>query len=1031
MTLSYPLHYTYFANRGIETHTYENRFEFSHLIIQEDTTNLNITVSVTLNKQKGLTLIFNSSSELLEIYLDHRHKKERQNQLSLSILALLHLLNTHTFSPPYQENNQVFTVFFKEIQSAYRRLKSVNNQVLQFKAVYQVNFSDILSQISNPYRLIPRLHMDHDNILLSLELQANTTYQIQNIDEQILKPLRTNGLTNLDDTLSLYLSYHLLDSFSQSLIDWLSLQMSVGQDHKLPHLVRITPDFLDKLIPLLSQDRWNIPIIPWNKPIKIKNHTTPEGLHHIKITPRLVRPPLLSKHYWLYLSKDGLYFGKAKLHDAFIGQLFFPIQEEVYLTEPQMHLLHTWATNQTASIVIEEYLLPPEQAPLTLYLDGLPTKGYILSIKNSTQLGNFYPDWLDGLSLHYIITPNPDEQLSWTLQAREAGLDDFLSLQTYLTQFGPLRLSKLLQAWQSPEDLTLTIETDTHQDALCVSIKHQEFELPPQDRKDFLLALKQIDPKKERLSYNASQDFILLHQLLHEINLDVTENSIQTIPFFRLSQLQSFQFQHLDFQVSSNPTSLFSWDQVDLSSRPYQLKPHQKDGIEWLMHLRQMGLSGILADDMGLGKTLQMIAYLDINFPNMTQPSLILLPASLLHNWMDELRRFAPHLPLKIVSGHQKERLDCLSHGLHTEPYIYLTTYDYFKRDIEAYQNISFDTLILDEAQIIKNPDTQIKEALSHLVSRHRFALTGTPIENHLKDLWSIFDFILPGYLHDFAYFKHHFLNPIHKGESSRQKRLKNIIKPFILRRLKSQILDDLPDKKEITYYLPLHPDNQNLYDLTLREARSMLQPIDSTINNNNVTFLNTLIRLRQIALDGRIVAPLQDTIPTKFETCLEIISDAQKHKESVLIFSSFKEGLVLLSKYLESLGLSYGLFTGSTPKSKRDLLVQQFQTGKIPILLISLKAGGLGLNLTQASHVIHLDPWWNWAAQNQATDRAHRINQEKQLTVHHLISLGTIEEEILNLQAEKQTLLDILIPENSSTLNQYKDIFLSLLHLN
>ncbi len=441
------------------------------------------------------------------------------------------------------------------------------------------------------------------------------------------------------------------------------------------------------------------------------------------------------------------------------------------------------------------------------------------------------------------------------------------------------------------------------------------------------------------------------------------------------------------------------------------MRRYQKDGYKWLRTLESWGFGGILADDMGLGKTLQAIAVLlAAKEEGQKGTALIVSPASLVFNWGQEFQRFAPQLAVCLVTGTQEERQRKLEDY---EKYdVLVTSYDLLKRDIGLYEGRSFSYEILDEAQYIKNYTTAAAKAVKVIHSQTRFALTGTPIENRLSELWSIFDYLMPGFFYGYDVFKREIETPVVKNQDEdAMKRLQKMAAPFILRRLKEDVLKDLPEKLEEIRYVPFGADQQKLYDaqvLHMRESIAKQDPAE--FNKNKFQILSELTRLRQICCDPALCFENYKGEAVKVEACLQLIQSGMDGGHRMLLFSQFTSMLEILKKRLEEEKISYFMITGATPKEKRLAMVKAFNEGDTPVFLISLKAGGVGLNLTGADMVIHYDPWWNLAAQNQATDRAHRIGQQKKVTVYKLIVKNSIEEKIQQLQETKQDLADQVI---------------------
>lgn len=441
------------------------------------------------------------------------------------------------------------------------------------------------------------------------------------------------------------------------------------------------------------------------------------------------------------------------------------------------------------------------------------------------------------------------------------------------------------------------------------------------------------------------------------------------------------------------------------------MRNYQKNGYKWLRTLESWQFGGILADDMGLGKTLQVISVLlAAKEEGKEGTSLVVSPASLVFNWGEEFQRFAPELKVFLITGTQEER-----HGIidsYQDADVLVTSYDLLKRDIHFYEDKQFQYQIIDEAQYIKNHTTAAAKAVKVINSRTRYALTGTPIENRLSELWSIFDYLMPGFLYGYDVFKREMESPIVKSnDEAAMKRLQKMVGPFILRRLKGDVLKDLPAKLEESRYVRFGSTQQKLYDgQVLHMKESLSKQDDSEFNKNKLLILAELTRLRQICCDPSLCFENYKGEAAKLEACLQLIQSAIDGGHRMLVFSQFTSMLAILQEKLDESGISYYTITGSTSKEKRLQMVKEFNEGDVPVFLISLKAGGVGLNLTGADVVIHYDPWWNLAVQNQATDRAHRIGQTKKVTVYKLIAKGTIEEKIQKLQETKKDLAEQVI---------------------
>ena len=441
------------------------------------------------------------------------------------------------------------------------------------------------------------------------------------------------------------------------------------------------------------------------------------------------------------------------------------------------------------------------------------------------------------------------------------------------------------------------------------------------------------------------------------------------------------------------------------------LRNYQKDGFKWLCTLEEWNLGGILADDMGLGKTLQIIALLlSAKLEGRTGTTLVAAPAALVYNWEEEIRKYAPELRTAVIAGNQEERREKIEQ--YGEYDVLVTSYDTLRRDIPFYEGKEFRCEVIDEAQYIKNHTTAAAKAVKVIKSRHRFALTGTPIENRLSELWSIFDYLMPGFLYGYEAFRREIETPIVKNQDEDvMKRLQKMTGPFILRRLKENVLSDLPEKLEETRYVRFDGEQKNLYDAQVVHMRETLAgQAEEEFNKNRFQVLAELTRLRQICCAPSLCFENYRGSSAKVDACVQLILSAIDGGHRMLVFSQFTSMLEILEKELDKEEIQYYVITGSTPKEERLRLVKAFNSGSVPVFFISLKAGGVGLNLTGADVVIHYDPWWNQAVQNQATDRAHRIGQTKKVTVYKLIAKNTIEEKIQKLQETKQDLADQII---------------------
>lgn len=450
-----------------------------------------------------------------------------------------------------------------------------------------------------------------------------------------------------------------------------------------------------------------------------------------------------------------------------------------------------------------------------------------------------------------------------------------------------------------------------------------------------------------------------------------------------------------------------------------QLRDYQQHGLNWLQFLQKNCFAGVLADDMGLGKTIQTLALLQYEKEQgrLKKASLLVAPTSLMGNWFEEAQRFVPELKVLIFHGFDRH------HDKFDEYDLIISTYGLIQRDKIRFLKYHFYYLILDEAQSIKNARTKTTQVVQQLKASHRLCLTGTPLENHLGELWSLFHFLMPGLLGDAKQFRQHFRIPIEKhGDVERREMLARRVQPFMLRRTKNEVAKELPAKTEIVYSVELSGPQRDLYEtIRMTMEKKVREAIAQYgLSKSQIVLLDALLKLRQVCCDPKLLtlpeASLAQGYSAKLDALMTLLDNLMEEKRSVLVFSQFTSMLKLIEERLIARQYSYLKLTGQT--QNRQALVRSFQEGQAPIFLISLKAGGTGLNLTRADTVILYDPWWNPAVQDQATDRSHRIGQENPVFVYKLITTGTVEDVILEIQEKKRQLFDgILSNQNTGSM--------------
>ena len=538
-----------------------------------------------------------------------------------------------------------------------------------------------------------------------------------------------------------------------------------------------------------------------------------------------------------------------------------------------------------------------------------------------------------------------------------------------------------------------------------------------------------LDSIKKKRKYHLLKDGTILNiqekffqdmeELVESVGLSnkKIEKTMQ-IPVFKILQLEKF----IEYKDIPKEAVKFLHDIRNFKTINYPidkdlskvLRDYQKEGDRWLFNLAYYRLSGILADDMGLGKSLEIITLL--KSCRTKNPNIIIAPASLTYNWYNEFKKWTPSMEVMLVSGNGQTREKLISQIKPGQTVI--TSYDYLKRDLELYKKMAFHFVIIDEAQAIKNHQTKNAEAVKELRSVSRFAITGTPIENSLADLWSIFDFCLPGYLKSYEGFRSEYeVEIVRNHNADALAKLNHQIAPFILRRTKAEVLRELPEKTEQVIYAPMSEEQEKIYNATLMKARNRI--LQTGVENKMYIF-SMLTRLRQICCHPSLYVEDYVGDSAKHNLVNDIIYDAIQSNHRMLIFSQFTSMLDILDASLTEKGIRHFKLTGNTPSEERFKLVDEFNNNEeIKVFLISLKAGGTGLNLVGADTVIHYDPWWNFSAENQASDRVHRIGQKNNVQIIKMITKDSIEEKILELQNKKKDLLNKVVSDDGNILNK------------
>jgi superfamily II DNA or RNA helicase len=599
-----------------------------------------------------------------------------------------------------------------------------------------------------------------------------------------------------------------------------------------------------------------------------------------------------------------------------------------------------------------------------------------------------------------------------------------LQLLTELQELGPERV---LVAWPEGEAFKVTKPVYTKQLKLSIKSKKDWFaasgqlQIDEERVMDLRQLLDLIRASKSRFIELQDKQFLALSEELHRRLVELDAYGEDDDAGVKVHQLAAFMLEELAGEVGGLEADRMWRAHIErIAARAeYQpqlpttlqaeLRDYQRDGFEWLARLAHWGVGACLADDMGLGKTVQALALILLRAPQ--GPTLVVAPTSVCLNWASEAARFAPTLNVKLFGvGDRAEMID--NAGAFD---LVIVSYGLLQLESERFTKQRWHTIVLDEAQAIKNAATKRSQAVMALQGDFRMACTGTPLENHLGELWNLFRFINPGLLGSLEQFNLRFAGPIerqqdHKAEVGARNRLRRLIGPFILRRTKAQVLTELPARTEIVLEVDLSAEETALYESLRREALDKLAAIDAPVDRKSMQILAEIMKLRRACCNPNLVAPDLKLESSKLAAFAELLAGLLANRHKVLVFSQFVDHLALIREHLDRNGIVYQYLDGATPMATRKQRVDAFQAGEGDVFLISLKAGGVGINLTAADYVIHMDPWWNPAVEDQASDRAHRMGQKRPVTIYRLVARHTIEEGIVELHAHKRELADSLL---------------------
>lgn len=995
--------------------------------------NVNARLMMTSGELVTVAFVINREEVLVEANCQcpfHYHY-----MLCPHLIKLIDFLEEKEYSLPYTYKS----VHLDNPKALYDQLMTTRlHQKMRAESTALLNriMDDAFDQIrhinSGEIHIVPEIQMRHPSHLsIKFKMGTEKLYVVKDFYSMILEPFRSGSLVKLGKGQNVRLTPdHVSDTalnyinfIQRNQENWIAskeIQLSLVNVNDFYETFKEDERIFDRrdLEPIELQltrhaDQWELTVT--NQSLLQQEVALYSNLVYVRLTSNT------------QLQAKNINYVQANL------LRFFEQYEQLMLSESEMtYLLNELRKSTNSLFIVTEQVFEPTILPESeLHLDSkaIAKPQFYIDMRDDETLSIEVKYLEDNMTRFYQtrIAQVLQTEFNATMRSvtefdvlKPRDVDYFLSEGIVLFEdICQVMISDVLRQLSRPKRLHFKVGVT----ALNAQI-NLSFESDDVDLKELNDILKMYRRKQkfyrlkngERIVIHERQ-FEALDELLNALQLNDMTQKVKKVPAYRLYQLKDLPTEYIETSFDHRFEAMFQTEPLELRHEDAMiLRDYQVKGVEWLLKLRSMTLGGLLADDMGLGKSLQIISYLNTIYTqdNVFKPSLIIAPASLIYNWEAEFSKFNSPLDIDVITGTKEQRMQQLRNMSMEKAQIYLTTYDYLRRDSEAYEAHTFDTIILDEGHYIKNKQSQISQETKLLQSDYKFVLTGTPIENSLSELWSLFDFLMPGYLYPHAVFQKRFEKPIvQKQDTKRHQELKQLVSPFILRRLKSEVLAELPDKIEEAFYVKQTDIEKQLYLANLAQANQLLSE-ETNLKSKSIQVLALLTRLRQLALDPRLIVENMHMPSSKLRAALSLIQEAKENGENVIVFSSFTTIFDYFMPLLQTEKIDYLILTGTTSKEKRQEYVNMFQNGDVDVFLISLKAGGTGLNLTRASVVIHLDPWWNMSAQNQATDRAYRIGQQRNVTVYKLITKDTIEEKIEKLQSTKQEIADAFV-ENST----------------
>ena len=997
------------------------------------------------------TIQVDTGGHILEFNCDCNHCKPNELACGHIGAILLKFYGLEASDLPYsfnQKGNYADQLQALQAKKEAAHLKEQANLTFSLIEQYKNQHRLHQLQLNQHIHLIPQVKSTFNRLSLSYKIASDRSYTIKNLNT-FIQNVKANEIVEYGNALVTDHNSKAFDSSSLKQIRFIKEYFHLKDDDRS---IRITSDNIDDFF-LTHYDNLDININFTT--IDLQNFILEIQKDEDYTTIKYKEPDgitIIGHQYIYYFDHYTLNRYSKECSDALRPLLTH--LENNSLTIPNNELPHfsKYIIDSVVPYVeftgddIDEYL--PMDISLLIYVDLNNNNELSVTLDYRDDQGNtilenpkdlVLPLKLDGVIQTLQKYLEYDEITQMYYLYNEEDIYDFITrVLPSLNNDCEIYISEEIKQMNKPKNMKLNIGVRLQNDLLKIDIN--SINVDKEEIKDILYAFqhkKNYHRLKNGEFINLDDDSIKdLDLLFNDLNIeynDLKDGEVEVDKYHSLYLENFMNSSSLHFNRDQHFQDLISHieekDPEDIQvPQNYSkiLRDYQVQGFKWLKTMSEYGFGGILADDMGLGKTLQVMTLIEDGIGE-NHVSLVVAPATLIYNWQDEIKKFSKKLKTVCITGNiaqRKKLIESIS-----EYDVVITSYDYIRRDYELYKDYQFYYFILDEAQYIKNQSTKNAQTVKLINGKYRFALTGTPIENSLAELWSIFDFLMPQYLFNYHYFQKQYESSIVKNnDEEKTKQLKKLVTPFILRRNKKEVLKELPDKIEQNMILPFSDEEEKIYVANLAKVNEELQQLYDIEGSDKMQILKMLTRLRQLCLEPRLVYDNIDQPSSKLKACMELIKTMQENKQKVLLFSSFTSALDLIAEECQKAGITYYMLTGSTNKEERRELVSRFQKDDTTLFLISLKAGGTGLNLTSAENVIHYDPWWNVSAQNQATDRAYRIGQKSNVQVFNLVMKDSVEEKIIEMQKRKKELADMFVENNSGGLSQMsKEDILSL----